>query len=98
MFPGRDEVASQPDDSARQVSAEVIRLQHDIGDQRLVLAVRFVFGGVEQLALLLVHVLEVPRRAGNEDVVGDDDGPRVQPAAVQDALQVELDRRSCRGR
>jgi hypothetical protein len=72
----------------RERLAEKLRLQHDIRHQSLVLDVRLVFDSVEQLALLLTHVGAVLRRAGNADVVGDDDGSRMQPAAVEDALQV----------
>jgi len=43
---------------------------------------------VEELALLLIHEFAVLRRARNEHVVGDHDGSVVQPATVQDALQV----------
>src|SRR6476661_9244101 len=56
--------------------------------QRLILAVRLVRDRVEELALLLIHEFAVLRRARNEHVVGDHDGSVVQPATVQDALQV----------
>ena len=49
---------------------------------------RLVLDGVPQLALLLAHVLAVLRRARHPDVVGDHDRARMQPAPVEDALQV----------
>ena len=47
--------------SAGALAAEVVRLQHQVGDQGLVFQVCLVFDGVPLLALLLAHVLAVLR-------------------------------------
>ena len=58
-----------------ELAAQVLRLQHEVWHQRLILAVRLVLDGGEELALLLLHELAILRRPGNQDVVGDDDRP-----------------------
>jgi hypothetical protein len=42
-------------------AAQVLRLQHDVGNERLILAVGLVLDRVEQHALLLLHVFAVLR-------------------------------------
>jgi TetR/AcrR family transcriptional regulator len=50
--------------------------------------VGFVLDGLPPLALLFLHVGAVLERAGDADVVGDDDRSRMQPAQVDEPLQV----------
>ena len=68
--------------------AEVHRLEHQVGDDRSVLAVGVVLDGLPGAALVVAHVGTVFRRSRNPDIVGDDDRPFVQPPARQDALQI----------
>ncbi len=49
---------------------------------------RLVLEGLPGLALLVAHGSSVQGRAGNLDVVGDHDRARVEPATIDDALQV----------
>src|SRR5436190_2358324 len=68
--------------------AEILRLEHEILEQRLVLDVRLVLDRAPALALLLFHVGPVLRRSGELDVVGQHDGAGMQPSLLHDALQV----------
>ena len=54
---------------------EVLRLEHQILDHRLVLDVRFVFGRPPASALVLAHVLAIAGHAGELHVVGYDHRP-----------------------
>jgi len=57
--------------------SEVLRFEHEIPDEGLVLEVGVVLGGAPVLALLCLHVGAVLRGAGYPQVVGHDDRPGV---------------------
>ena len=54
-------------------SADVLRFQHQVGEQRLVFGVRLVLDSVPLFALLFVHMRSVLRRTGELDIVGHHD-------------------------
>src|SRR3954452_1752585 len=69
-------------------AAEVLRLEHQVLDERLVLEVRLVLDGAPPRALGLAHVPAVRGSAGQADVVGDHHRTLAQPATLDDPLEV----------
>src|SRR6202012_69669 len=69
-------------------SAQELRPPNQVFDQGLILDVGFVLDGLPPLALLFLHVGAVLGCAGEADVVGDHDRSRMQPAPVDEPLQV----------
>jgi len=67
---------------------QVLRLEHEVLQQRLVLDVGRVLGRAPRLTLAFGHVGAVLGRTGVLDVVGHDNGARAQPPPLEQQLQI----------
>jgi hypothetical protein len=66
----------------------MLGLKDQVGYDGLVLHMRGVLGGVPVDSFSFAHVVEIVGDAREPDVVGDDHGAWVEPALVQNALQI----------
>src|SRR6202000_2908458 len=84
----RSNVRPQKTFHSLEFSAQELRLQNQVFDESLILGVGFVLDRLPPFALLFLHVGAVLGCAGKADVVRDHDSSRVQPAPVDEPLQV----------
>src|SRR5215210_2632475 len=69
-------------------SSEVLRLEHQVLYERLILEVSLVLGRAPLLTFARLHVLAIARHARDLDVVGHHHGAGAQPALLEDPLEI----------